>query len=57
MKMITNEKINFNALEEILTKKMIELGRNIIQEDLRMLDKLIEDCRDKEIFEAKDLRK
>lgn len=42
MKMITNEKINLNALEEILTKKMIELGRNIIQEDLRMLDKLID---------------
>ena len=46
MKMITNEKINFNSLEENTYKKMMELGRNIIQEDLRMLDKLIKDCRD-----------
>ena len=35
MKMITNEKINFNSLEENTYKKMMELGRNIIQEDLR----------------------
>lgn len=56
MKMITNEKINFNSLEENTYKKMMELGRNIIQEDLRMLDKLIKDCRDKEIFKAKDMQ-
>ena len=56
MKIITNEKINFNSLEENTYKKMMELGRNIIQEDLRMLDKLIKDCRDKEIFEVKDMR-
>lgn len=56
MEMITNEKINFNSLEEKTYKKMMELGRNIIQEDLRMLDKLIKDCRDKEIFECKDIQ-
>ena len=56
MEMITNEKINFNSLEEKTYKKMMELGRNIIQEDLRMLDKLIKDCRDKEIFECKDMQ-
>lgn len=56
MKMITNENINFNSLEENTYKKMMELGRNIIQEDLRMLDKLIKDCRDKEIFKAKDMQ-
>lgn len=56
MKMITNEKINFNSLEEKTYKKMMELGRKIIQEDLRMLDKLIKDCRDKSIFEAKDMQ-
>ena len=56
MEMITNEKINFNSLEEKTYKKMMELGRNIIQEDLRMLDKLIKDYRDKEIFECKDMQ-
>lgn len=56
MKMITNEKINFNSLEEKTYKKMMELGRSIIQEDLRMLDKLIKDYRDKEIFECKDMQ-
>ena len=56
MEMITNEKINFNSLEEKTYKKMMELGRSIIQEDLRMLDKLIKDCRDKEIFECKDMQ-
>lgn len=56
MKIITNEKINFNSLEENTYKKMMELGRKIIQEDLRMLDKLIKDYRDKEIFECKDMQ-
>ena len=56
MEMITNEKINFNSLEEKTYKKMMELGRSIIQEDLRMLDKLIKDCRDKDIFECKDMQ-
>jgi len=56
MEIITNEKINFNSLEEKTYKKMMELGRNIIQEDLRMLDKLIKDFRDKEIFECKDMQ-
>ena len=56
MEMITNEKINFNSLEEKTYKKMMELGRSIIQEDLRMLDKLIKDYRDKEIFECKDMQ-
>lgn len=56
MEMITNEKINFNSLEEKTYKKMMELGRSIIQEDLRMLDKLIKDYRDKEVFECKDMQ-
>ena len=56
MEIITNEKINFNSLEEKTYKKMMELGRNIIQEDLRMLDKLIKDFRDKDIFECKDMQ-
>lgn len=56
MKIITNEKINFKSLEENTFKKMMELGRSIIQEELRELDKLIKDCRDKEIFECKDMQ-
>ena len=56
MKMITNEKVDFNTLEEQTYKKMMELGRSIIQEDLRMLDKLIKDYRDKKIFECKDMQ-
>ena len=35
---------------------MMKLGRKIIQEELRMLDKLILDYRDKEIFVPKDFQ-
>ena len=56
MNMLSNEKINFKSLEENIFKKMIKLGRKIIQEDLRMLDKLILDYRDKEIFVPKDFQ-
>ena len=34
----------------------MKLGREIIQEELRMLDKLILDYRDKEIFVPKDFQ-
>ena len=56
MKMITNEKINFKSLEEKTFKEMMKLGREIIQEELRMLDKLILDYRDKEVFIPKDFQ-
>ena len=56
MKMITDEKINFKSLEENIFKEMMKLGREIIQEELRMLDKLILDYRDKEIFVPKDFQ-
>lgn len=55
MKIISNEKINFKSLEENTFKEMMKLGRKIIQDKLRMLDKLIKDYRDKEIFESKDI--
>ena len=48
MKMITNEKINFNSLEEKVYKDMMKLGRETIQEQLRFLDKLIKDFIDKD---------
>ena len=56
MKMITDEKINFKSLEEKTFKEMMKLGREIIQDELRMLDKLILDYRDKEIFSPKDFQ-
>ena len=55
MKMITNEKINFNTLEENTFKKVMELGRKIIQDELRLLDKLIKEYRDSEVFAVKDM--
>ena len=56
MKIITNEKINFKSLEEKTFKEMMKLGRKIIQDELRMLDKLILDYRDKEVFSPKDFQ-
>lgn len=56
MNMLSNEKINFKSLEEKTFKEMMKLGRRIIQDELRMLDKLILDYRDKEIFVPKDFQ-
>ena len=56
MDMLSNEKINFKRLEEKTFKEMMKLGREIIQYELRMLDKLIKDYRDKEIFVPKDFQ-
>ena len=54
MNMLSNEKINFNSLEEKMYKKMMELGRNLIKDELKLIDKLIKQYRDKEIFKIKD---
>lgn len=56
MNMLSKEKINFKSLEEKTFKEMMKLGREIIQEELMMLDKLIKDYRDKEIFVLKDIQ-
>ena len=56
MDILSNEKINFKSLEENTFKEMIKLGRRIIQDELRMLDKLIKDYRDKEMFVPKDFQ-
>lgn len=56
MNMLSNEKINFKSLEEKTFKEMMKLGRKIIQDELRMLDKLILDYRDKEMFVPKDIQ-
>lgn len=56
MSMLSNKKINFKSLEEKTFKEMMKLGRKIIQDELRMLDKLILNYRDKEIFKPKDFQ-
>ena len=56
MNILSNEKINFNSLETNIYKEMMSLGRSIIQDELKMLDKLIKDFRDKEVFKAKDMQ-
>ena len=56
MNMLSNEKINFKSLEEKTFKEMMKLGRKIIQDELRMLDKLILKYRDKEKFKPKDFQ-
>lgn len=56
MDILSNEKINFNSLEEKIYKDMMKLGRETIQEQLRIIDKLIKDFRDKEVFKCKDMQ-
>lgn len=56
MNMLSNEKINFKSLEENTFKEMMKLGRKLIQEELRLIDKLIKNYRDKEVFEIKDMQ-
>ncbi len=57
MKIITNEKMNFNTLEENTYKKMMELGRNLIKDNLKLTGNLIKQYRDKETFKIKDIQK
>ena len=57
MEIISNEKINFNSLEEKMYKKMMELGRNLIKDELKLMDKVIKQYRDKEVFKIKDSQK
>ena len=56
MKIITDEKMNFNSLEENTFKKMMELGRDLIRDELKLIDKLIKQYRDKDIFKIKDMQ-
>ena len=56
MNIVSNEKINFKSLEENIFKEMMKLGREIIQDELRTIDKLILDYRDKEVFIPKDFQ-
>lgn len=56
MDMLPKEEINFNSIEEKIYKDMMKLGRETIQEQLRLLDKLIKDFRDKDVFKCKDMQ-
>ena len=56
MDILSNEKINFNSIEEKIYKDMMKLGRETIQEQLRLLDKLIKDFRGKDVFKCKDMQ-
>lgn len=56
MKMITDEKVNFNSLEENIYKKVMKLGRELIIDELKTIDNLIKEYRDKEIFKIKDFQ-
>ena len=57
MKMITDEKVNFNSLEENTYKKVMKLGRELIIDELKIIDNLIKQYRDKEIFKIKDFQR
>ena len=56
MDIVSNEKVNFNSLEQNIYKKMMKLGRKLIQDELRMIDKLILDNRDSDLFKPKDFQ-
>lgn len=56
MDIVSNKKVNFNSLEENTYKKVMKLGREMIQEKLRMIDKLIKEYRDKTVFKVKDVQ-
>ena len=56
MNILSNKTINFKDLEEKTFKEMMKLGRTIIQDELRMIDNLILEYRDKEIFKPKDFQ-
>lgn len=56
MNMLSNEKVNFKSLEENTFKEMMKLGRKIIQDELRIMDKLIKKYRDSDTFEIKDMQ-
>lgn len=56
MDIVSNEKVNFKRLEENIFKEVMNLGRQKIQEELRILDDLIKKYRDKDIFKIKDIQ-
>ena len=47
MNIVSNEKVNFNSLEENTYKNMMKLGRKIIQDELKKLSMEFDRYRDR----------
>lgn len=57
MNIIPEKIVKFNDLEEKIFKDMMKLGRECIADDLKLIDDLIKEYRDKSIFKVKDFQK
>lgn len=57
MNIIPEKIVKFNDLEEKIFKDMMKLGRECIVDDLKLIDDLIKEYRDKNIFKVKDFQK
>ena len=57
MNIIPEKIVKFNGLEEKIFKDVMKLGRELIEDDLKLIDDLIKKYRDKAIFKVKDFQK
>ena len=57
MNIISENVVKFNSLEEKIFKDMMKLGRELIADELKLIDNLIKQYRDKNVFKVKDFQK
>ena len=57
MNIISEKIVKFNGLEEKIFKDVMKLGRELIADDLKLIDDLIKKYRDKSVFKVKDFQK
>ena len=57
MNIIPEKIVKFNGLEEKIFKDVMKLGRELIADDLKLIDDLIKKYRDKSVFKVKDFQK
>ena len=57
MNIISENVVKFNSLEEKIFKDMMKLGRELIADELKLIDNLIKQYRDKSVFKVKDFQK
>ena len=57
MNIIPEKIVKFNGLEEKIFKDVMKLGRELIADDLKIIDDLIKEYRDKSVFKVKDFQK
>ena len=57
MNIIPEKIVKFNGLEEKIFKDVMKLGRELISDDLKLIDDLIKKYRDKSVFKVKDFQK